>query len=89
MKKLLLVAMMAGFASTAAFAGAKCEVHPKDQWIKEADFKKKLEADGYTIKKFKVSGDCYEMYGKTKDGKKAEIYFDTVSGKAVKSEIGN
>lgn len=86
MKKLILTALIA-VAAPAAFAGAKCEAHPKDKWIKEADFKQKLEKDGYQIKKFKVDGNCYEIYGKNKEGKKVEIYFDTVSGKAVKSEI--
>ncbi|MGL6047210.1 MAG: PepSY domain-containing protein, partial [Vogesella sp.] len=54
---------------------------------KEADFKKKLTAEGYQIKKFKVSGNCYEIYGKNKEGKKVEIYFDPVSGAAVKTDI--
>lgn len=87
MKKLIAVALMSVFASGAAFAGAQCTAHPKAQWLKEADFKKQLEGQGYQIKTFKVSGNCYEIYGKNKDGKKVEIYFDTVSGKPVKSEI--
>lgn len=28
---------------------------------------------GYTIKVFKVSGNCHEIYGKGKDGKTVEI----------------
>ncbi|MBI3144717.1 MAG: PepSY domain-containing protein [Pseudogulbenkiania sp.] len=87
MKTLVLTALIAAVAAPAAFAAAKCEQHPKEQWIKQADFKQKLEKDGYQIKKFKVDGNCYELYGKSKEGKKVEIYFDTVSGKAVKSEI--
>ena len=39
--------------------------------------KAKVAALGYErIKTFKVSGDCYEIYGYTKDGKKAEVYFN-------------
>ena len=46
-----------------------------------------LKAQGYQINKFKVTdGNCYEIYGFNKDGKKVEIYFDPVSGKAVKSD---
>lgn len=86
MKKFAALVLMASFAGS-AFAAAKCEPHPKDKWIKEADFKKQLEGQGYKIKKFKVDGNCYEIYGENKDGKKVEIYFDTVSGKPVKSEI--
>ena len=44
--------------------------------MKEADAKAKIEAQGYVIDKFKVSGNCYEIYGKNKEGKKVEIYYD-------------
>ncbi len=70
-----------------AHAGAKCETHPKAEWMKEGDAKAKLEADGYKIRKFKVDGQCYEIYGWNKDGKKVEIYFDTKTLDIVKAEI--
>ena len=71
----------------AAVAGPTCTV-PQEKWIKEADFKARLEAQGYRIKTFKVSrGQCYEIYGFDKDGRKVEIYHDPVSGNAVKTEI--
>lgn len=87
MRKLFAVALIAAFASNVALADAQCKAQPKDKWQKEADFKKKLTAEGYQIKKFKVSGNCYEIYGKNKDGKKVEIYFDPVSGAPVKTDI--
>lgn len=59
-----------------AMAGPACNV-PKDKWMKESDFKANVEKEGYQIKTFKVSkGNCYEIYGFDKDGKKVEIYFD-------------
>ncbi len=73
-------------ATQVAFAAAPCKKHPKEEWIKEEDFKKKLLDDGYKIKKFKIDGNCYEIYGTDKDGKKVEIYFDTKDGSIVKSE---
>ena len=42
---------------------------------------------GYKIDKFKIDGNCYEIYG-SEDGKKVEIYFDTKTLDIVKSEIG-
>lgn len=89
MKKFIAIAMIAAFASSAAMAGAECKAQPKDKWQKEADFQKKLTADGYKIKKFKVSGNCYEIYGTNKEGKKVEIYFDPVTGAPVKTNIEN
>lgn len=87
MKKLFALALLASFVSSAAMADAKCDAQPKEKWQKEADFKQQLTAQGYQIKKFKTSGNCYEIYGKNKDGKKVEIYFDPVSGKPVKTNI--
>ncbi|MDF3885119.1 PepSY domain-containing protein [Cupriavidus basilensis] len=79
--------LLAGVFSTGAIAGAKCVAHPKAEWMKEADARARIEAQGYTIKKFKVDGNCYEIYGTTKEGKKAEIYYDTKTLDVVKSEI--
>lgn len=88
MKSKILLAAIATLAlnSLSALAAADCAKHPKAEWMKEADFKKRLEGEGYKIKKFKVSGNCYEIYGWDKDGKKVEIYFDTKDGSVVKSE---
>jgi len=83
----ILLALCAICLSTSALAGARCSKHPKNEWLSEADAKSRIEAQGYVIKKFKVDGDCYEIYGTTKDGKKAEIYYDTKTLEVVKSEI--
>lgn len=49
--------------------------------MKEADFKSRVEKQGYTIKTFKVSkGQCYEIYGFDAAGHKVEIYFDPATG---------
>ena len=86
MKTLFALSFTALFAS-AALAGPTCNV-PQEKWMKEADFKAKVEAQGYKIKTFKVTkNDCYEIYGFDKEGRKVEIYHDPVSGKAVKTEI--
>ncbi|QVM90636.1 PepSY domain-containing protein [Pseudomonas entomophila] len=76
-------------ASTAAFAAEpKCTSADKATWQDADQFQAKLKDEGYKISKFKVTkGNCYEIYGFDKDGRKVEIYHDPVSGKAVKSEI--
>ena len=79
MKSIFLAPLLIALSSV-AFAGPTCSV-PQDKWMKEADFKKNLEAQGYQIKTFKVSkGKCYEIYGLDKAGKKVEIYFDPATG---------
>jgi hypothetical protein len=85
--KTLLFTLTAILLSTGvAQAKKNCTDQPKDKWMSEADFKKKVEAEGYKISKFKQPGTCYEVYGTNKDGKKVEIYFNPVDGSIVKSE---
>lgn len=87
MNKMTIAAVATLALSSLTFASANCPVHPKAEWMKEADAKTKIEGMGYKIKKFKVSGECYEIYGWNKDGKKAEVYFDSKTLDIVKSEI--
>jgi hypothetical protein len=68
-------------------ADADCTAHPKAEWKSEAEARAHFEDQGFKIRKFKVSGDCYEFYGYTADGSKAEVYFDTKTLEVVKSEI--
>ncbi|XZG69002.1 PepSY domain-containing protein [Chitinibacteraceae bacterium HSL-7] len=86
-KQMVVAVLMSGVAA-GAFAGAACTKHPKDQWMSQADARAKVEQQGYKIKKFKVDGQCYELYGWNKEGKRAEVYFDTKTLDVVKQEIG-
>jgi len=84
-----LIFLGATLAPTFAQAAPKCTAEPKDKWLTEEAMKSKVAALGYEkIKTFKVSGDCYEIYGYTKDGQKAEVYFNPVTGDVVKANIG-
>jgi hypothetical protein len=82
-----VVGLVAATVAPAAFAKADCKAYPKAEWMKDTDARAKIEAQGYAIDKFKVSGNCYEIYGKNKEGKKVEIYFDAKTLEPVKSEI--
>lgn len=86
MRKTIIVGCTLLFASS-AWAGAKCDKHPKNEWIAEADAKARIQSLGYKISKFKVDGNCYEIYGFDKEGRKAEVYFDTKTLAVVKAEI--
>lgn len=86
MKKLLVTTMTLLLTVSVAHAKKNCTDEPKEKWMKEADFKKMVEDQGYTIRKFKQPGTCYEIYGKNKEGKSVEIYFNPVDGSIVKSK---
>ncbi len=75
-------------AAAPAWAGPKCTTADKSQWQDATKFQEALKAEGYEIRKFKVTdGNCYEIYGWNKAKQKVEIYFDPVTGKAIKTEI--
>jgi hypothetical protein len=80
------LALAAILGSGAAFAGADyCNV-PKDEWQPQEVLEEKLKGEGWTIKRVKIDAGCYEVYGKTADGKRMEAYFDPKSFELVKSE---
>jgi hypothetical protein len=85
MKHVLVACAILMFGVT-AYAKKNCTDEPKEKWMTEEDFKKKAEAAGYKITKFKQPGTCYEIYGTDKAGKKVEIYFNPVDGSIVKSK---
>jgi hypothetical protein len=72
-----------------AQAAPNCTSDSRDKWMPEEAMREKATTLGYErIKTFKISGNCYEIYGYTKDGRKAEVYFNPVTGDIVKSNIG-
>ena len=70
-----------------ALASADCPAYPKEEWGDKEVLKNSLKEEGYKIKKFHVSGNCYEMYGRNKEGKKVEIYFDAKTFAVIKAEV--
>ncbi len=85
MKKLIILGLAIGW-SGAAYAKKNCTDQPKEKWMKIEPFKEMKLKEGYTIRKFKQPGTCYEIYGRDKNGKKIEIYFNPVDGSIVKSK---
>ncbi|TWI12505.1 PepSY domain-containing protein [Aerolutibacter ruishenii] len=79
-----LIAVTAALAAPAAFAGPKCTDAPRSEWMPEKTMQDRITKAGYTIDKFKVSGTCYEIYGKDKTGRRVEIYYDPTDGSVVK-----
>ena len=73
--------------SANALAGADCTSEPKSNWMSRAEMQKMILEMGYTIDRFKVDGNCYEIYGRKGEDRKIEVYFNPVNGKVVKEEI--
>jgi hypothetical protein len=85
MRIFLVLGLSLAFANV-AYAKKNCTDQPKEEWMSIDAFKEMVKKQGYVIRKLKQPGTCYEIYGKDKDGKKIEIYFNPVNGKIVKSK---
>ena len=86
MQRTLIASAFIAVASTAALAGPACNV-PQNQWMKEGDFRAKVEQQGFQVKTFKVSkGKCYEIYGFDKAGQKVEVYFDPATAAVLEQK---
>lgn len=82
-------AMLAIAAATAMqFAGSpaalatgkmKCDSGPQTGWKSRTALEAQLKKDGWTVKKSKVDGGCYEVYGVTPEGQNVEAYFHPVT----------
>ncbi len=74
-----------GFAG-AASAGPVCTTAPRAQWLTEAQMRARVVQLGYTnIRVLQVSGSCYEIYAKARNGHRAEVYFNPVTGAVVQN----
>lgn len=86
--KATVLALALSLVSLPAMAATECTKEPKDKWQDQKAFQENLKKNGYKIKVFKVTkGNCYEIYGWNKDGKKVEIYHNPVTGEVVKEKI--
>ncbi|MDC0688634.1 PepSY domain-containing protein [Mitsuaria sp. RG] len=82
-----VIAITLLLASAGAFARTECTTADRGTWQDAEKFQAQLKEQGYKINKFQITkGNCYEIYGFDKDGRKVEIYHDPVTGKAVKTE---
>lgn len=83
----LIAATATLLIGSAAFAGTECTTAPQTNWMTQQQMLQKLVDTGYTIERFLVTkGNCYEMYGWDKDGRRVEIYHNPVDGKVVKAK---
>ena len=83
MRRVIVVLALMTICGSAA-ADPKCTTESKDKWISESEMKSKIASLGYQAKVFKVTkGNCYEIYGLDKAGKRIEVYFHPITGKVV------
>ena len=75
--------VLAGAASPAAATGKMTCNAPQKQWKTMATLQKQLIKQGWQVRKAKVDGGCYEVYGTDPQGNRVEAYFHPVSFKKL------
>jgi hypothetical protein len=63
----------------AATGKIKCQAGPQAGWKTMDTLKAQLVKEGWTVKKVKIDGGCYEAYGRLPTGENVEAYFHPVS----------
>ncbi len=71
----------------AAQANPNCTKEPRSAWLSETQMKEKVKQLGYhDIKVFKTTASgCYEIYGRSAQGRKVEVYFNPIDGSVVQA----
>ena len=80
----IAAALTIAFAASPAAASGKlsCDA-PQKQWKSMARLQADLVKQGWQVRKAKVDGGCYEVYGTDPQGNRVEAYFHPVSFKKL------
>jgi hypothetical protein len=80
----LTAAAALAFTATPAAATGKmtCDA-PQKQWKSLASLEAQLKKQGWQLRKSKVDGGCYEVYGTDPKGNRVEAYFHPVTFKKL------
>ncbi len=80
MTRLILAAAALAVGSPALATGKMaCNAGPQAKWKTQDALKASLVKQGWQVRKSKVDGGCYEVYGTTPEGDKVEAYFHPVT----------
>lgn len=78
---LVLGLSLAGLAQATGMMS--CDSGDKSAWQAQSALQEKLESEGWEVRRTKVDGGCYEVYGTTPEGDRVEAYFHPVSLKKL------
>ena len=76
---LLSIPLMALFAQANATGRMTCESGDRSTWKSPAELEAKMKSEGWTVRRIKEDGGCYEAYGTTPEGQRVEAYFHPVT----------
>jgi hypothetical protein len=81
----LPLALCLGLLSLSAQATglATCDSGDRSKWISTDKLESQLKAKGWTVRRIKEDGGCYEVYALTDKGERVEAYFHPLTLDAV------
>lgn len=56
-----------------------CDSGDKANWKSMEELEAKMKGEGWTVRRIKEDGGCYEAYGTTPEGQRVEAYFHPVT----------
>jgi hypothetical protein len=82
----VLMLSLLGTGLAQAHGLATCDSGPQDQWQPKEKLERQLSDKGWKVRRIKVDGGCYEVYGVTAKGDKVEAYFHPLTLEQVASK---
>jgi hypothetical protein len=76
-----LAAVTAGWTSATGLA--TCDSGPQETWQPQAKLEEMLKEKGWTVRRIKIDGGCYEVYALNEKGERVEAYFHPKTLEAV------
>ncbi len=81
------------FAGPLLFTGSaladsfdKCTDEPQEKWKTQKEIEDVATGAGYDVRKSKIKGSCYEVYGVGKDGTLMELFYNPVTAELMFTE---
>ncbi|MGH8285796.1 MAG: PepSY domain-containing protein [Steroidobacteraceae bacterium] len=81
--RIVKYASIAAFATVAVLASsagpatglATCDAGPQETWQSQSKLEELLTKKGWTVRRIKIDGGCYEVYALNEKGERVEAYF--------------
>ena len=79
-KAFLTAATLVAFSQTGFATGRMtCESGDQASWKTQDELRETVVEQGWKVRRIKIDGGCYELYGTTPEGQRVEAYFDPLT----------
>ena len=75
MKGFIFVVMSLAASAAGATGVSTCDSGAKEGWQSQEKLTAMLKQKGWEVRRIKVDGNCYEVYGMNEKGERVEAYF--------------